>query len=161
MPNIQCVIIGATDAEPKYVAQVKAEIDRLNLNDHIQLLGFIPDDELLRWYGMADVFVLPSMNIGAKFEGFGIALLEASASGCPVIGTRDCGAEDAVVDGETGLLVSQDNINEELPKAILKILNDKHLSQRFGKAGRARALKQTWRSVAKYMMTQYETGKYG
>lgn len=161
LPDVQCVVIGSTESEPKYVAQVKAEIERFSLQNNVKLLGHIPEDELIGWYGMADVFVLPSMNIGSKFEGFGIALLEASAAGCPVIGTRDCGAEDAIVDGETGLLVSQRNVNEELPQAIIKILTDAELAKRLGKAGRQRALKQTWFAVAKHMMTQYESGKYG
>ena len=57
---------------------------------------------------------MASLNVGWKFEGFGLTLLEASAAGLPVIGTRDCGAEDAVIEGETGLLVAQSDLEHEL-----------------------------------------------
>jgi len=160
MPEVRCVIMGSMDAEPKYVEQVKAEIEKLGVADAVQLLGFVSDEVLLGWYAAADVFVLPSMNTGWKFEGFGIATLEASAAGCPVIATRDCGAEDAVIDGETGLLVSQEKIDEELPNAIFKLLSQPKLAREMGAKGRTRALNQTWFGVAKHIRTLYETGQY-
>ena len=49
-----------------------------------------------------DVYVLPAENSGGAFEGFGLTYLEANAYGKPVVGTLDCGAEDAIDDGDNG-----------------------------------------------------------
>jgi glycosyltransferase involved in cell wall biosynthesis len=156
IPNVECILIGSLKAEPQYAAQVQTEIDRLQLNDCVHLLGHVPDDVLLGWYSAADVFALPSLNVDWKFEGYGLALMEASAAGLPVIGTTNCGAEDAIDDGVTGLLVSQENIEAELPQAIIHLLADSALAQRMGEAGRARAQQQTWDHVAQKMITVYE-----
>lgn len=157
IPDARGVIVGRTDANPAYTQQVMAEIDALGLRDAVTLTGFIADPlELARWYRTADVFALPSLNHGWQFEGFGLVHLEAGLAGVPVIGTRDCGAEDAIDDGVTGLLVSQTNIAEELPAALLTLLRDDALRARMGAAGRAKASAQTWDSVAAQMLTLYE-----
>lgn len=155
-PDVQCVIIGSLTMEPDYVDQVQSAVETLNLQDSVHLLGRVPDDTLKRWYGEADVFVLPSLNIGWKFEGYGLSLMEASAAGLPVIGTTDCGAEDAVEDGVTGLLVSQSEIERELPQAILRLLDDPALARRMGDAGRIRAQTHTWDHVAEQMIGIYQ-----
>jgi phosphatidylinositol alpha-1,6-mannosyltransferase len=155
IPNAQCVIIGRLD-DTGYVAQVRAEIERLNLANVVHLLGHVAEQTLLDWYAAADVFVLPSMNAGWKFEGYGLVHLEASAAGLPVIGTRDCGAEDAIDDGLTGLLVSQAQIAEELPAAIIRVLRDPALAAHMGTAGRAKARAQTWEHVAQQIITLYQ-----
>lgn len=156
-PDVQCIVVGTLEAEPEYVRQVQAEISALHLENCVQLLGRISDDELLNWYGTADVFALPSLNIDWKFEGFGLSLMEASAAGLPVIGTTDCGAEDAVEDGATGLLVSQAQIETELPSAIIRLLADPVLARRMGEAGRARARQQTWDRTARQMIAIYDS----
>ena len=121
----------------------------------VSLLGYVHDSTLLGWYGAAYVFVLPSINAGWKFEGYGIALIEASAASLPVIGTTDCGAEDAVEDGVTGLLVPQQNIDEALPAAILRLLSDPARAAQMGAAGRDKAQQQSWASVATQMIEIY------
>ena len=156
IPNARCWITGALDQEPRYVGQVRAAIAERGLTDSVELLGRIPHDELLRRYAAADVFALPSLNLSGRFEGFGLALLEASAAGLPVIGSRDCGAEDAVHDGETGLLISQQNAAPELAAAIVRLLNDPQLRIRMGAAGRAFAQTQTWDATAASLISLYE-----
>jgi glycosyltransferase involved in cell wall biosynthesis len=155
MPDVQCVIIGNLDLETVYVEQVRAAIQQLDLSGCVQLLGHVPESELIDWYATADVFALPSMNVGKKFEGYGLVYLEASAAGLPVIGTTDCGAEDAIDDGVTGLLITQAEVAQQLPKAILRILRDPALAARMGAAGREKALHQTWDHVAQQMIGVY------
>ncbi|MEO0562367.1 MAG: glycosyltransferase family 4 protein [Chloroflexota bacterium] len=156
LPNVQCIVIGSTDQEPETVARVRTLIDTHELHDHVQLLGFVDEPTLRGWYGAADVFALPSINDGYKFEGFGLVHLEASAAGLPVVGADNCGAEDAVVHNETGLLVSQANLTEELPGALLTLLTDPALRRRMGEAGRAHARRQTWDAKAAEMIALYE-----
>lgn len=155
LPDAQCVIIGSLTAMPDYAAEVQAEIARLDLGTSVRLLGHVEEAELQRWYSSADVFVLPSINDHWKFEGYGLVLMEASAAGLPVISTRDCGAEDAVIDGHTGLLLPQDQLETALPTAILSLLTDRDRAAQMGAAGREHARHQTWERVAARMIDIY------
>lgn len=156
IPNVECHIFGSMNVEPIYIERVKAEIEQLNLQERVFLHGFVSDEELHDWYAKADVFALPSINSGWKFEGFGLATLEASASGVAVIGTRDCGAEDAIDHQKTGLLVSQENIEEELPIALLDLLSNREKAREMGIAGRKKAQSHTWDDVATQLVSLYE-----
>jgi len=155
MPDVQCIIIGSLDSEPAYTAQVKTAIQKLDLAQTVHLFDHAPETTLMGWYQAADVFALPSMNVGRKFEGYGLVYLEASAEGLPVIGTTGCGAEDAIVHGVTGLLIPQEQIAERLPEAILHILRDPALAAKMGAAGRAKAAGQTWNHVVAQMIAMY------
>jgi phosphatidylinositol alpha-1,6-mannosyltransferase len=157
LPNVECHILGSLNAEPPYLEQVKAEIGRLKLEDTVYLHGFVSDEELQDWYAKATVFALPSINAGWKFEGFGLATLEASAAGLAVIGTRDCGAEDAIDHEETGLLISQEHIAEELPRALLDLLNNREKAAQMGIAGRQKAKSYAWDDVAKQFISLYKS----
>jgi phosphatidylinositol alpha-1,6-mannosyltransferase len=157
LPDVQCVVIGSMDAEPGYAERVNAAIVELGMSDSVKMLGFVPEDALLGWYSAADVFVLPSINTGWKFEGYGLAHLEASACGLPVIGTTDCGAEDAIDDGATGLLVPQAQVDEALPQAILDVLTNPQRARQMGAAGREKARRQTWDHVGQQVMELYRT----
>ncbi len=148
LPGVGGTIVGSLTLEPEYVAQVKAEIARLDLGDRVSLTGRIPDADLLRRYAEADVFALPSLNVGWKFEGYGLSLIEASAAGLPVIGTLGCGAEDAITDGVTGCLIPQTDLAQGLADAIGRLLADPDQAARLGAAGRAWAATQTWDRAA-------------
>lgn len=155
--DAQCVIIGNPAENSAYTKQVRAEIEKHNLQDCVHILGFVPEEELHRWYQHADIFVMPSINGEWTFEGYGLVLMEASSAGLPVIGTYDCGNEDAIDDGVTGFLVPQDNIDDHLPKAINKILSSPQLAKQMGEAGKQRAQEHTWANVARKTIKVYET----
>ncbi len=153
IPDAQLVVTGASD--PGYPALVQQAIHRLGLHDAVHLVGLIPEEALRGWYQHADVFALPSQNVGQKFEGFGLVFLEASASGLPVVGTRGSGVEEAVIEGETGLLVDQGDV-PALADAITRLLLDADLRARLGEAGRAYARTQDWREVAARVRALYQ-----
>jgi glycosyltransferase involved in cell wall biosynthesis len=159
-PNARLHLVGALDLDPAYVADVRAAVDhgalvRGDLAASVTLAGRISDAELRRAYAEADIFALPSLNDGWRFEGFGLALLEASAAGLPVIGSRDCGAEDAVQDGVTGLLVPQADV-DALAGALRRLLNHPDDARRMGEAGRAFAAAQTWDAAAAQIAALYQ-----
>jgi glycosyltransferase involved in cell wall biosynthesis len=156
IPEAECVVIGSLTMETAYVERVRTTIMELGLSDCVHLLGHVSEAALLEWYNRASVFAVPSLNDGWKFEGYGLVHLEASGAGLPVIGTTDCGIEDAIEDEGTGLLVSQTRIAEELPQAIIRILSDPDLAARMGAAGRAKAATQTWDRVAGQMINLYK-----
>lgn len=154
--DVQCVIAGSLKAEPDYVAHLRTEVMRLGLAETVLLPGHVSHEDLIRWYRTADLFCVPSMNDGWRFEGFGQVYLEAGAFGIPALGTRECGAADAIDEGMTGLLVSQSSIETELPKAILKLLDNPELRLQMGEANRSKAERTTWESVALQYISLYE-----
>ena len=97
-------------------------------------------------YRRADVYVQPAENSGGAFEGFGLTYLEANAYGKPVIGTLECGAEDAITDGENGYLVPQRD-PAAVAGALLRLLADPAAARLMGERGRQRALSRDWSSV--------------
>lgn len=145
LPEARLIVTGSAD--PEYLSRVEALIAQYELGEAATLAGMVPEAELVAWYQHADVFALPSLNVGGKFEGFGLVFLEASAAGLPVIGTHDSGVAEAVIDGETGLLVPQHNA-PALAEAILRLLRDPALRAQMGAAGRAHAERQDWSAVA-------------
>ena len=153
VPGAQLVVTGRQDDLP-YLAKVKRQIAQLGLESAVHLVGQIPEPELRGWYQHADVFALPSLATGGKFEGFGLVFLEASASGLPVVGTTGSGVEEAVIDGQTGLLVPPDNA-PALADAITRLLTDAPLRQKMGAAGRDYARTQDWSVVAGQVIALY------
>jgi len=154
IPNVQLIITGRQD-DPGYLAQLQDQIAALQLVQNVHLLGQIPEHELLGWYQHADVFALPTLNIGEKFEGFGLVFLEASACGLPVIGTMGSGVQEAIIDGTTGLLVPQNDV-PALADAITCLLRDKTRREQMGVAGRDYARSQDWSAVAVRVFSLYQ-----
>src|SRR6267143_435004 len=115
---------------------LEALVSELGLVDAVRLLGFVPDDDLPSLYRAADLFVLVSRRYDLLVEGFGIAIVEASASGLPVIASRSGGIPEAVREGETGFLVDPDDPAAVAAPAI-RLLGDDGLRRRMGAAGRA------------------------
>jgi len=111
-------------------------VSELGLGDAVRLLGFVPDDDLPALYNAVDLFVLASRRYDLLVEGFGIVIVEASASGLPVIASRSGGIPEAVREGETGFLVDPDDPAAVAATAI-RLLGDEALRRRMGAAGRA------------------------
>ncbi len=155
LPTAQCLIMGDPQTGSAYTMQVERRIAELGLGDSVRLLGFVEDELMRAWLAAADVFALPAMNDGFYFEGFGLALIEAGAAGRAVVGTDGCGVADAIDDCLTGLVVSQANVAVELPRALLDLLENPAKAAAMGAAGRRRAQKQTWASVAQQVIDLY------
>lgn len=155
IPDVQCAIVGSTTQEPTYVATVRAMITALDLEDTIVMPGRVSDADLLGSYAAASVFALPSIEDDWKFEGFGLAILEASAAGLPVIGARECGAEDAIDHEVTGLLVPPGD-EEAIAAALIDLLRDPGRAAARGAAGRAKAAAMTWDAAAAQLIGVYQ-----
>jgi glycosyltransferase involved in cell wall biosynthesis len=107
-----------------------------------RFLGSQPPDVVQKWMARATVFCVPSMVAASgDAEGFGIVFIEAQAMGLPVVSTRSGGIPEAVEDGHTGLLVEEGD-RPALSEAILMLLQDDALWQRFSVAGRKRVLEK-------------------
>ena len=110
------------------------------LEGSVVLAGPVPDDELPAVYGAADAFAMPcrSRFAGLEVEGFGIVFLEAAASGLAAVAGDSGGAAEAVLDGETGLVVDGRHV-DAVAEAASGLLGDPARAQAMGKAGRGRA----------------------
>ena len=141
-PTVYYVIVG----KGPYQEALQELSQRLGVEEAVIFAGFVPDEQLPLYYAAADVVVLPSREIrpGVPVEGFGITLMEAAASGKPVVAGNVGGTDDAVVDGVTGLLVDPNDV-EAVADAILALLNDPAKAAQMGAAGRERAVADfTW-----------------
>ena len=135
-PQLKFVMVG--DAYSGYEAigdEIKEFIRASKLQDEVIDLGFQKD--IPRVLAATDVFVLPSILP----DSFPTVILEAMASGKPIVATRSGGASEMLVDGETGYLIPINDINQGV-NALIKLILNSELREKFGKAGKDRVLKE-------------------
>ena len=124
------------------------------MEQRVHFLGNIEEDEKVDLLQRAQIFLhTPVTADDGGFEGFGIVYLEASASGTACIGSRDCGAEDAILDGETGLLVDQ--TVEAVEAGLERLMGDDTLRAEMGTKGRTYAGQVTWAMNARSVLDIY------
>ncbi len=145
-PETQFLIAGEGPLRNKW----EKSIGSANLSRNFKFLGKLNDEKLPALYGCADVFALPSIQ-----EGQGIVLLEAQACAKPVVAFNIGGVNEAVRNGETGLLVKLGD-TEEFADALLKLISDKVLQQKMGAVGRRFVVENfTWDICAQKMLRVY------
>jgi glycosyltransferase involved in cell wall biosynthesis len=115
----------------------------LGIGDRVHFLGWQSREGLMKCYQEANVFLFPS-----RHEGMPNAMLEAMASGLPVVASCIAGNEELVVDRETGYLVSSEDV-ESLQAALKKLLIDSTLREQMGRASRQHVeANYSWESTA-------------
>jgi len=153
-PDLHHYIVGRTMGDA-YEASLLAAAREAGAEERLHLLGNIDEDEKIDLLQRAEVFVhTPVTAEDGGFEGFGIVYLEASASATPVIGSLDCGAEDAIRDGVTGFLVAQEV--DAIGARLRELLTDADLRARLGSAGRAHAQASVWADNARAVRRLYD-----
>ena len=146
------VLVDAVAAQPSHVqlaiggagrdrSRLEARAARREISDRVRLLGRVPDAALAPLYASADMFAMPCRDRwgGLEAEGFGIVFLEAAAAGVPVIAGRSGGSHEAVVDGDTGIVVDGRDARA-VARALRTLLLDDALRERMGAAARRRAV---------------------
>jgi len=148
-PNTVLVLVG----QGPCLYETVQETHRLGVREQTLFPGPLPDDDIRALYQICDVFALPTgVAAGGQVEGFGLVFAEAGAYGKPVVAGRSGGVVDAVLDGETGLLVEPDNPNA-VADAVCEILSDPALAQRLGENGRRRVEEElNWRTFTKRLI---------
>jgi phosphatidyl-myo-inositol dimannoside synthase len=131
VPDALYAIVGAGEDEP-YLRDL---VRQRGLDNHVQFLGQVDDDLLVRCYQQCDLFVLPNRQEGRDLEGFGMVLLEAQACGRPVVAGASGGTADALRVPNTGRLVDCDR-PEPLADVIAGLLSDPQMLARMGQAAR-------------------------
>jgi phosphatidyl-myo-inositol dimannoside synthase len=144
IPDVLWVVIGEGPLRRGYEQMA----GRLGLDHNIAFLGSVNDVEKDAWLDRADVMAMPSrLPPGGGGDGFGIVYLEAGAHCLPVVAGNTGGPSEAVVGGETGLLVDPTDARA-VAEALTQLLVDSDTAAVMGRAGRAWAEKFSWRAVS-------------
>jgi len=120
-------IVGEYSPNGSYYQGLLKKIKDYNLENKIFFREKVTDEELENYYLNADLFLMPAINIANHFEGFGLVYLEANAKGVPCIGSKDYGAQEAILDGKTGYVVNPHNF-KEIAEKIDFVLNKNAIS---------------------------------
>ncbi len=133
LPGIKFKVVGTGEEEKSIKSR---------LPENVELLGFVPHEQLLALYAQAPIFCLPSLA-----ETFGLAILEAMASGCAIVSTVPLDYE--------GVKVDSGNV-AQLKAAIRFLLDNRDVSQKMGEANRDKAKGYSWDSFVDKLVSVYE-----
>jgi phosphatidylinositol alpha-1,6-mannosyltransferase len=133
VPRAHLLLVG----EGPYREYLQKLVHQHKLESSVTFIGRIQYQDLPMYICVGDIFAMPSRSrlMGLEVEGLGIVYLEASSCGLPVLAGDSGGAPDAVIQNETGLVVSGTN-SEEIASAALALLTNLEASQKMGVAGR-------------------------
>jgi len=133
------LVVGDGDLKPEYQA-LSSPIAQKAI-----FAGNVDDNELPNYYAASDILILPSLD---RSEGFGLTLLEANATGKPVVASNVGGIPSVVRDGVNGLLVPPRD-EEALAETIINLLKDEGRLHEIGLNGRRVAEAHDWKHIAK------------
>lgn len=141
IPECRLLMIG----EGPYREHLEKMVKENGVEDYVQFIGRISYELLPEYLRVGDLFAMPSRSrlFGLEVEGLGIVYLEASAVGLPVVAGDSGGAPDAVINGETGYVVSGNDV-DEIAQRCIEILSNDSLRESMSVRGRQFAIKQ-WR----------------
>jgi phosphatidylinositol alpha-mannosyltransferase len=145
VPRTRLIIVG----DGPLRGQVESFIARHRLAD-VVMAGYVPDTVLPRYYCSADIFCAPATGS----ESFGIVLLEAMATGLPVVATEVPGYMSVLEPGRDSLTVRPKSW-AELGAALVILARDGELRRRMGEFGSVKALRYSWESVAAQVVEVY------
>lgn len=129
--NLALIIVGSGE----YKKELESLVDELSLREVVYFIPWMSHEELPQVYCSADVFIYPSIPYQGWEEQFGYSIAEASLSGLPIISTQTGSIDEVIVDGDTGIMVSPDDVSS-LVEAMKKLASDPDERFRMGKAGR-------------------------
>ncbi|WP_424355699.1 glycosyltransferase family 4 protein [Methanobacterium sp. MBAC-LM] len=143
--NTQLLIVG----EGPQRENLEKLVNKLNINNRVTFSGKVTTDKVPVYLKNSDIFVLPSLQ-----EGFPNVLLEAMASGLPVVATEVCGINEIIEDGKNGFLVKPQN-SKEIAEKILLLLNNHNLRKWISKQNIKKASKYSWQRTVKMLEDAY------
>jgi glycosyltransferase involved in cell wall biosynthesis len=133
LPELKVTVVGQGWWEPR----LRETVARLGLQDAVALLGRVDEETKHRVLGSSWVLAMPSLK-----EGWGLAVLEAAASGTPTVAFQAAGGlRESVLHGTTGLLADD---QDEFTRHLAWVLLNRHLRERLGQAARIHAARFTW-----------------
>ncbi|MCP5004878.1 MAG: glycosyltransferase family 4 protein [Planctomycetes bacterium] len=126
-PNVLYAIAGSGEERER----LEELINKNRLGEHVQFLGEIDDDTLLKCYQQCDLFVLANREVDGDIEGFGMVLVEAQSCGRPVIAGDSGGTSETMIPGKSGEIIDCRE-QEKLAAAINKLLDNAETRRSMG-----------------------------
>lgn len=154
--EVELWIVGAEPAaslahREGELAEIRRAVRNAGLEQAVRLFGEVDDQTLRSAYRAADLLVLPAIEVDGDVEGFGIVFLEAALFGVPAVATRSGGIPDAVLDGETGLLVEPGDWTG-FAETVTWLLDDDVRRRELGQSARERASTElSWETRARQL----------
>ena len=145
-PNVKFVIVGSGPLE----SELKHMVEELGLCNHVILTGHVGEDDLSHLREIADIFVLSSY-----VEGVPLVMLDAMASGLPVVSTNVGSISDYVENGKHGFLVEPGN-PRALAESLSILASDKELRERMGAACRNRVANLNWDDISRDYIVEFK-----
>lgn len=150
-PDVRYVIVGNAQLNKDYQKKLYSIMDRLGIRNKILVLSDLSREELRAVYRNAVLYLTLPKNFKGDVEGFGMAIMEAAATGTPAVVGRGSGADDTVSDGRSGFLVNGSD-REEVVRRIMQIIDDKELRDKLSNGAKSWAKENAWdRKVVKYL----------
>lgn len=138
-------IIGSDGAEKESLVKL---VEDLNLDEFVKFTGYVSEEDRILTFLISDIHVMPSVQVGPMIEGYGIVFIEAAAAGIPSISGNTGGQREALLDGQTGLVI--DGLNYiELKNAIQYLIENKSVRLGMGMRGKVWASENDWEVIAK------------
>jgi len=144
--NSRLFIVGDGE-ERKYLEDL---VRNLSLEKCVTFIGKVPNDEIPKYMAASDVFVLPSLS-----EGFPVTVVEAMASGLPIVATTIRGLPEIIKDGKNGFLVEPKN-PEQIAEKVLLLLENDELRERISEKNKEKAKGYSWEAVIEKLERVYE-----
>jgi len=144
--DARLLIVGDGDLRPEYQASCST------IESKVIFAGNVNDDELPNYYAASDLLVLPSID---RSEGFGLTLLEANATGKPVVASNVGGIPSVVTHGVNGLLVPPHD-EKTLAKTIINLMKNEDRLLEMGLEGRRIAEAHDWKHIARKTEELYD-----
>lgn len=141
------LIIAGPGIRLRYYYQMLA---KSLVGDNVVFTDYVPFNELPKYYRTADIFCAPATG----GESFGIVLIEAMASGTPVVATSIPGYASVLTNGQEGLLARPEN-PRSLADALLRLLNDRQARLKMAQNGLATAEQYSWENVSRRVLEYY------
>jgi phosphatidylinositol alpha-mannosyltransferase len=138
LPSFRLLVVGSGWMKNVYDKFISPE-----LLSHVHFAGYVSPEDLPRYYRSADVYCSPATG----GESFGIVLLEAMASGLPIVASDIEGYHDVVGNGKEGLLVPPKS-PRQLGEAIVRLACSSEERSRMAETGRSKAIQYDWKKVA-------------
>jgi len=147
-PDLLYLIIGNGSQKEDYELKIKA----YGLENNVKILPNIENDELPYFYKLSEIFAMISKTSPDDIEGFGIVYLEAGLFAKPVIASDQGGAQEAIINNHTGLLIKE-NDTEALKNTITKLLENKELANQLGNNAQSRIKEKfLWKDISKKLI---------
>ncbi len=146
-PEVKFLIVGSRRFD---MLNLPGMADSLGVGDSVIFTGFVPDILIPKFYACCDIFCYPSL-----WEGFGLTVAEASATGKPVVAFNRCALPEVVENGKTGLLVNPDPA--QVAEAINTLLSDEEMRRRMGRRARDRITRLfSWPKMVRETLNLYQ-----